>query len=151
MKKLLLAAAVLLAFAALPSPGTELGQLHPVSVLLVDREERQVTVRTDTGQLGTGETLTAALRELRETTPGHIFLDTAAYLVLQGQAKSLLPELQQLLRPGVRVCTADDPADAEQLADFLKTHSPDARLSDITPETPLQNIHSMEGRLILEK
>lgn len=151
MKKLLLAAAVLLAFAALPSPGTELGQLHPVSVLLVDREERQVTVRTDTGQLGTGETLTAALRELRETTPGHIFLDTAAYLVLQGQAKSLLPELQQLLRPGVRVCTADDPTDAEQLADFLKTHSPNVRLSDIAPETPLQNIHSMEGRLILEK
>ena len=150
MKKLLLAATIVLAFAALPSPGTELGQLHPVSVLLVDRGEKLVTVKTDTGQLGTGETRSLALRDLRETPPGHFFLDTASYLVLCGEVEPMIPELQQLLRPGVRTCTADEQVDGEQLADFLKTHPPQARLSEITAETRLQNIHAMEGRLILE-
>lgn len=150
MKKWLFAAALLLACSALPSPGTELGELHPVSLLLVDNSGRQVVVQTDTGQLGTGETLPAALLELKETTPGHIFLDTVEYLVLQGNAQRLLPDLQQQLRPGVRVCTADEEAEAESLAEFLKSHPPKARLSELTAETPLQNIRIKEGRQLLE-
>ncbi len=111
MKKWRFAAALLLACSALPSPGTELGELHPVSLLLVDNSGRQGVVQPDTGQLGTGETLPAALLELKETTPGHIFLDTVEYLVLQGNAQRLLPDLQQQLRAGVRVCTADEEAE----------------------------------------
>lgn len=151
MKKWLFAAALLLACSALPSQGTELGELHPVAVLLVDNGGRQVEVQTDTGQLGTGETLPAALLELKQTTPGHIFLDTVEYLVLRGNAQQLLPDLQQLLRPGVRVCTANEEAEAESLTEFLKSHPPKARLSELTAETPLQNIQVKEGRQLLEE
>ena len=151
MKKWLFMAALLLMCSALPSPGTELGELHPVSVLLVDNSGRQVVAQTDTGQLGAGETLPAALLDLKETTPGHIFLDTVEYLVLQGNAQRLLPDLQQQLRPGVRVCTADEWAEAESLTEFLKSHPPKAKLSELTAETPLQNIQIKEGRQLLEE
>lgn len=151
MKKWLFMAALLLTCSALPSPGTELGELHPVSVLLVDNSGRQVVAQTDTGQLGAGETLPAALLDLKETTPGHIFLDTVEYLVLQGNAQRLLPDLQQQLRPGVRVCTADEGAEAESLTEFLKSHPPKAKLSELTAESPLQNIQIKEGRQLLEE
>lgn len=150
MKKWLLAAVLLLAFSALPSPGTELGKLHPVSVLLVESGEK-VTVETDTGQSGAGESLPDALRNLSETTPGHIFLDTVEYLVLQGSADSLIPDLRQLLRPGVRVCTTGEETDPAELAEYLPTHAPGTRLSEIDAGMHLPEIRKSEGRLILEE
>ena len=134
----------------LPTSGTELGSLHPVSVLLVGTEGKSLRLQTDTQDAGEGETLDAALRNLEATTAGHLFLDTVEQLVLTEQTRYLLPQLKALLRPGVRVCITEDPVNPETLPDFLKIHTPEAKLKDVTKTTPLQKLSCEEGRYFLE-
>ena len=90
LKHWIWAVLALLALAVLPSPGTELGQLHPVSLLEAGTAERQVYLKTDTNQIGWGETLDAAIEDLEQTTPGHLFLDTVQTLIVRPDAKFLL-------------------------------------------------------------
>ena len=82
MKKWVIMLLALLAFAALPTSGTELGELHPVSLLMVQTQGKTIQLLTDTQDRGSGETLDGALKNLEDTTPGHLFLDTVEYLIL---------------------------------------------------------------------
>ena len=98
----------LLAFAALPTSGTELGELHPVSLLMVQTQGKTIQLLTDTQDRGSGETLDGALKNLEDTTPGHLFLDTVEYLILTEQTQYLIPQLKRLLRPGVAFCRGEN-------------------------------------------
>lgn len=150
MKKWFLAAGCIVAFMALPSPGTELGDLHPISLLVVEAERKNIHLITDTEDSGTGETLEAALRNLEETTPGHLFMDTVQNLIVTEQTRFLFPQLKDILRPGVMVCITDSEIDPKTIPEFLRTHQPKDRLSDTNESTPLQKLTYSEERYILE-
>lgn len=151
MKSWMIMALALVIFSFLPTPGTELGELRPVSVLMVEAEGKQVQLSTDTMDTGMGETLEAALRNLEETTPGHLFLDTVENLVITEQTRFLLPRLKAVLRPGVTVCVKKSEIDMETIREYLHSHPPDHRLSEAEETTPLQTLTCVEGRYLLEK
>lgn len=151
MKKWIVLLLALLAFSSLPSPGTELGELSPVSLLVVDTEGKNIRLRTDTLDNGKGETLGAALQNLADTTPGHLFLDTVENLILTEETRFLLPQLKQLLRPGVAVCTTESELNPETVPQYLHTHTPRLKLSDVDVSTPMQKLVYSEERYFLEK
>lgn len=151
MKKWLIMVLVLLIFAVLPTSGTELGELHPVSLLMIQTQGKQIQLYTDTLDRGNGETLDAALKNLEDTTPGHLFLDTVEYLILTEQTRYLIPQLKQLLRPGVVVCMGEGELDVQALPEYLKTHTPQTSLRDADEKTPLQKLSNSEERFFLEK
>lgn len=151
MRKWIFLLLAMLAFTALPSPGTELGELHPVSLLVVRAQEKNIRLETDTMDVGEGETLDAALQNLEDTTPGHLFLDTVEYLILTEQTRFLIPQLKQLLRPGVTVCVTESEVNPETAPEFLHTHTPEQRLSDTDEFSPLKKLIYTEERYFLEK
>lgn len=151
MRKWWMMALALLALGVLPASGTELGELHPVSILLVQAQGKNIQLLTDTRDFGEGETLDAALKNLEDTTPGHLFLDTVEYLILTEQTRYLMPQLKQLLRPGVAVCTSENDLNLEALSDYLKTHTPKTTLRDADETTPLQKLICSEERFFLGK
>ena len=151
MKKWIVMLLALLAFTVLPSSGTELGELRPVSLLVIRTQGNNIQLLTDTLELGTGETLDAALQNLEDTTPGHLFLDTVENLILTKEAKFLIPQLKQLLRPGVTVCAAKSELNPETAPEYLNSHTPRYRLSDVDESTPLQMLNYSEERYFLEK
>lgn len=151
MRSWIIMALALLAFTMLPSPGTELGELRPVSVLVVETEGKHIRLSTDTMDAGEGETLEAALRNLEESTPGHLFLDTVENLVITEQARFLLPQLKAILRPGVSVCMKESEIDLETAPEFLHSHVPANKLSETDETTPLQKLTCSEERYLLEK
>lgn len=151
MKKWIFMLLALLAFIALPSSGTELGQLHPVSLLVVRTQGKTIQLLTDTLDVGAGETLDTALQNLEDTTPGHVFLDTVEHLILTEQTRFLIPQLKQLLRPGVTVCVSESELDMQTTPEYLRTHTPQYKLSDTNASTPLQRLTYSEERYFLEK
>lgn len=151
MKKWTVMLLALLAFMALPSSGTELGELHPVSLLVIRSQGKNIQLLTDTLDSGEGETLDAALRNLEDTTPGHLFLDTVENLIVTKETQFLIPQLKQLLRPGVNVCAAKSELNPETAPEYLNTHTPSHRLSDVDESTPLQMLIYSEERYFLEK
>ena len=102
------------------------------------------------GDLGAGETLEDALRDLRDSAPGEVLLDTVENLILTENSRYLLPNLRRLLRPNVRVCTAEWELDAEAAWQYLRVHEPNNKLRDVTDETRLQALTWKEERFHLE-
>ena len=151
MKNWIMMTLALMAFSLLPSPGTELGELRPVSVLVVETEDKQIRLSTDTMDVGVGETLDGAMQNLEETSSGHLFLDTVENLVLTERSRFLLPQLKTILRPGVTVCIAESEIDLETVPEFLHTHVPSHHLADTDESTPLQKLTCSEERYLLEK
>ena len=151
MKKWIIPVLALLALTLLPSPGTELGELQPISLLMVEAVGKEIRLSTDTMDAGVGETLDGALRNLEDTTTGHVFLDTVENLVITKETRFLLPELKRLLRPTVRVCMTEAELDMETASDYLHSHTPQTELRDTDETTLLEKLAWMEERYLLGK
>ena len=89
MNRWLFMLAALLPVSLLPSLGTELSRLLPAAVLALWEDGKQITLETDMGDLGEGETLEDALRDLRDSAPGEVLLDTVENLILTENSRYL--------------------------------------------------------------
>lgn len=130
MKRILIYIAALAAALLVPIEGTDVGELQPVGVIQLYKEEDTVVIVTDTGDSGRGKTVEAAFENLEETTAGIIFLDTADYLLLSEGATVEAMELEGYLKPSVRVCMAEKEIDPAQAAEYLAVHRPAVRLKE---------------------
>lgn len=107
----------------LPFQGTDVATLEPAEALYVSLEE-QVLVETDGGWFGRGETVEQAIADLKESSPGQVFLQTVDYLLLQEGSEEVLPALYSHLRSGCSVCRIEEKPDVEKASAYLRTHRP---------------------------
>ncbi len=134
----------------LPDRGTDIGKLLPVELVAVQREEDAFRVETDTGQFGLGDTLEAAMEDLRNAAPGVVFFDTADHLLLTKETLGA-EALSSFFRPGVRVLLAEGPVDPEKAAEYLRSRKagvPLNKLGEIGQVLP--ELREKNGRLELE-
>ena len=153
MKRWLWCAGALLFTAVLggmPFAGTDIAKLQPVEVLRVQKDGDMISVELDTGDSGKGTTLEAALQDLKESTPGKVFLETADYLLINGEAEVLLESLAEYLRPACGVCLEAGEAKLEEAAQFLGVHEPGLTLQEYRAgDHALQELVVREERMYL--
>lgn len=134
----------------MPFTGTDVGKLQPVEVIRVSMQGDLILVETDTGDVGMGADLDTAFADLKESTAGEIFLDTADYLLITRDAQGQLAELSEYLRPACAVCLEAGEAELEEAAAFLSAHDPELTLGAWRAgEQSLPSLVSREGRMYL--
>lgn len=106
----------------------DLGQLQPVEVVYLYREDGALVLETDTGTRGKGASVDAALEDLEASMAGVLFLDTADYLLAGSNAESEIGEVGKYLKPKTRICLADSGVKPGEAAAFLSTHLPKVTL-----------------------
>lgn len=155
MKRWILCAVALILAASLeglPFHATDVGKLQPVELVWVGRTGEGVEIRTDTGDLGTGPTVSDAFADLKRTCPGEVFLDTAEYLILTPDSGELLGELSEFLRPACRLCIGMENRDLEQATRFLSAHKPELTLQDYgAGDRNIPILREKEGKFHLEQ
>lgn len=142
---------ILSAVGLAPFQGTDVAQLQPVELLQISQTDGKVLVQTDTGDSGRGDTLAAAFDDLEATVSGHVFLETAEYLLITPKTAAMLPELTQRLRPACSVCFVYGGADLEKAAKFLSAHKPQVTLQDVRAgeeRLPVLVVREEEMRLV---
>ena len=139
------AAAMLIA----PSEDLDIASLQPVELLYIYMENGIVTVETDTGDFGTGKDLQDAMEDMKATTPGEIFLETAQYLLVGENGEDFLPELKQILRPAAQVIQMRGAPDVQAAVKFLSVHKSSLTLKDWQTGTELPKLTIKEGRYYL--
>ena len=144
---MLLLGAVLL----LPVQGTDVGKLVPVELVYVHTEGELIKIATDQGETGAGATVADAIDNLKETTAGIVFLDTADYVLIDEAAKEELVVLKSHLKPTARVCVLNEDLDLKQVSEFLRVHKPRLKLGDSDQDSNLETLSSENGRFILNK
>jgi hypothetical protein len=133
-----------------PSVGKDVGKLQPVQVVRLFCPQGRVCLETDTGDLGSGDSLKDALADMKNTTPGEVFLDTADFLIVSPECVDLLPAMMQYLRPSCSVCIEKGKPDMERVGLYLQNHSPDITLMQYRAGVRnLRTLATWEGRMCL--
>ena len=151
MKKILLYILLLTAVVVIPQQGTDVGKLLPVELVWLDRVEDQVLVSTDVGAGGIGPTVKDAIENMKETTAGEIFLDTADFLLVTERGQEELASIKELLKPSVRVCVANSEMDLKDAASYLAVHKPLVRLRQCSSLKELPILAEENGKIILKE
>ena len=136
MKKSLILIAVLTGSALLlrlPHPARDISNLLPVQTLYLYMEENLIYIESDTGDRGSGSTLTAAADALKRAAPGEIFLETARFLILDRDV-DVTEEFHSLLRPTCRVVYTNERPDLNWVSRYLVNHPPHLTLARIRAE-----------------
>lgn len=150
MRKGLIYGALLAAALAVPTDAVELGKIKPVETVSIRMLEGNVIVETDTEDSGIGATIEDALQDLRETTAGAIYLDTAEYLIVDQECLDQLPALSRVVKPNVRICERRGDVDVKEAGVFLREHSPKMRLKNWKQGEKLQVLEGENGRMKLK-
>ena len=149
MRKGIIYGMLLTAALLVPTNDVELGKMKPVETVSVRMQEERVIVETDTEDTGIGTTIEEALRDLRETTAGTIYLDTAEYLIIDEECKELLPVLLHVVKPNARICERRGDVDVKLVGEFLREHTPEMRLKNWKTGEKLQVLEGKNGRMKL--
>ena len=151
MKRILLYVGILAAVIAAPVEPLNVGQMLPVQVVALSRENGWTVIETDTGNRGIGGTAKQALRNLKDRANGKIYLDTAEYLLLGKETADAVEELRNELRQTIQLCEMAKPIDLAQAANYLKAHGKLPRLKDWKRDAELPVLSLFEESLIFLK
>ncbi len=125
-----LALGAIIAFGISPFTATDVGKLRPVEVVRLSQKGSQVYLQTDTGDMGAGENVDAALENLKASTAGEIFLETADHLLLEPGSEKWLKSIAVYLRPSCSICWQSGELELEEAAKYLSAHRPQITLQD---------------------
>lgn len=148
--KLILYGILIAAALLVPKRPLELGKLKPVEVIRIEQVGEQFVVETDTGDSGRGATVSQAVWNLRETTAGTVYMDTAEYVLLPADERVLV-QIAPHLRGSVRLCHWQGEIKLEETGKYLDVHKPSVMLKQYKMGMPLQILKGENGRLHLQE
>lgn len=117
-----------------PVERLDVAKLEPVQTVAVSISQQQILIETDTENRGQGSTISEAIADLEENTPGVIYLDTAQYLLLTEETAQYSADLEDYMRPSVRVSLWDGTEDVETAAKYLDVRQNLPKLKDVVKQ-----------------
>ena len=137
-----------LALVLLGRGGTDIGQLRPVEVVQLYEKNGLLILETDTGDMGWGLTVDEAVRKLKETTPGQIYLDTADYLLIEEGTEASIPALRPYLKRGTAMAFGPEGVDLQEAAAYFRVHRPSEKVGK--GSKPIEKLAFEGGKIILK-
>lgn len=150
MKRMVIYGVLLAAAILFPTETTQLGKMKPVETVLLRESQGMIAVETDTDDHGSGITVAQAIENLKESTAGILYLDTADYLLVSEEAKQHIPEMAKYLKEGTRVCVLSGELEICDAARYLEVHRPEMQLKYWKPEAKMDVLVSRSGRFTLK-
>lgn len=133
-----------------PFRNTDIAKLQPVELLSIRMANGQIRLETDTGDFGLGATVGEALQNLKDTTAGDVFLETADHLLITKNGEHFIEQIADDLRPGCRLCIVEGAVDLKEAAAYLSAHKSEMSLLDWrSGENCLPILRVTEGRMEL--
>ena len=123
MKRVLIYILIVAALLLVPLERADVADLRPVQTVALYKTPEGYRIETDTEDAGNGKTVDGAYKDLIDTTPGVIYLDTADYLLVSEAALPALESIDKYLKNGVRVCGVIGEADLKEVSKFLSVQT----------------------------
>lgn len=149
MKRIVLYCLLLIGVLLVPVQRLDIATLRPVQTVAVILVENGYCVATDTGDLGTGKDLESALDDLKQTTPGVIYLDTADFLLVGKGAEEEASKLKPQMAKSVQVYRLIGRPDLKEVSEYLQVHGSGKPIEDWWPEVNLPVLDGSGERLKL--
>ncbi|MBR2420803.1 MAG: hypothetical protein IKB09_00445 [Oscillospiraceae bacterium] len=122
MKRTILYIGILALVLAAPVKPMEIEKLRPVQIVSVYKKNDWTVVETDTEDIGIGTSVEQAVQNMKDTSGGVIYLDTAEYLLLTKETEETAERLRAELKPSVGICLMTGVEDLQKAVLFLQSH-----------------------------
>ena len=122
MKRILLYGIILIGALMIPVNRLDVEDLEPVQTVWLFREGDRIVLETDTEDKGVGDTLEAALGDLKENCVGIIYLDTARFLLVAENARDQLADVKAHLKDSVKACFWDGEGSVAEAGAYMSAH-----------------------------
>ena len=142
--KLIIYIVILLIALWIPVRKTDISNLEPVQAIWIDKNENGYVVKTDTQDVGVGETLQKALEEMKEHCDKLIYMDTTQYLMVSEDCKEAIAEISQHLKNKVRVCVWNGVGELKNAVQYVKSHRNGVAIKDYVPGIQLPTIPDLQ-------
>ena len=126
----------------------DIGRLRPVEAVQLYEKAGLLFLKTDTGDVGWGLTVEQAVRKMKETAPGEIYLDTADYLVLEEGAETYLDSLRYYLKDRTAMVYGTERVNLQQVVSYLRMHRPSGKLGN--SRIPKEMLSIEGGKMVLK-
>lgn len=120
--RLLLYAIILGALFIVPLQGVEIANLKPIQAVWLDMKNGEVFLLTDTEDSGYGTTVDEALANMKHSSSGIVYLDTAQYLFVSESAEPKIIAIEPYLKPYVCLCRWDGRGDIREAVKYADAH-----------------------------
>ena len=151
MKRIILYIGILALVIAAPVKPMNIGNLRPVQIVSVYKENGWTVIETDTQDKGIGGTARQALQNMKDTSDGVIYLDTADYLLLTKDTEEAVVELYGNLKASVRLCMESGVTDLKKAVSYLRTHGELPKLKEWKKGAELPLLSTFGDSLIFLK
>lgn len=130
-----------------PLERADIAKLLPIEAVAVYVENGEVVLETDTQNRGRGTDVANALQVLKDTTPAVVYLDTAEFLLVSKDAVGYVEQLNNYLKPSVKVCICETSGRVKEAVKYLEVHGNLPKLRDWNE----QNISMLKNKEKSEK
>lgn len=143
MKRIILYCVLLAIALLIPIKKIDISNLEPIQAVKMDYQQGNMILQTDTGDVGVGENVQTALDNLKETSAGIVYLDTAEFLLVTENARDYIGHIKPYLKNRVRVCRWDGEGELTNAAKYMDAHKIGVQLKNWSKETVLPKLQDL--------
>ena len=122
MKRILIYILILNALWFAPLDRVDVADLEPVRGVFMYTENGKLALKTDTGAYGAGDGVEDALQNLKNASPGIVYLDTAEYVLLSENAIGFISQLTPHIKKSALLCLWDGEGEMEGAIKYAHAH-----------------------------
>lgn len=130
------------------SAATDIQNLCPVQSLCLYSQEGGVVLCADSGDVGIGPDIQAALEDMKSQASYELFFDTTEYLIISQECLQMLNHVAKYLRPSCMLCLMDGIPPMNAVTQFLNVQEIETTIQQYQAQTrSLATLETKEGRM----
>lgn len=129
MKRIIIYCVILAGVLFLPAEHMDIRDLEPIQAVFLYREAENVVLKTDTEDVGRGETVQQALEDMKTKSSGIVYLDTAQFLLVSKNAQEHIAQIAPYLKGKVKVSQWEG-GELQEAARYMQAHKIGVKIRD---------------------
>lgn len=107
----------------------EIANLEPIQAVWMYQTDGKLVLETDTKDKGSGATVEEALTDMKNSSPGIIYLDTAQYLLVAEGTEHQIAALQPHVKDTIYLCLWDGQGSLADGVKYADAHNVGVKLN----------------------
>ena len=145
MKRILLYCILFGCALMVPIKKIDISDLEPIQAVRMYREDGKIILETDTEDYGIGENVKEALADMKQSSEGIVYLDTAQFLVVAENALDDIAHIKPFLKEKVQVCLSEGMDKLSTVAKYMKAHDIGVKLKQWHKNLELPQLPDLPG------
>ena len=144
--RIILYCIILLSLLFAPLQRIEIASLEPIQAVWLYQENEKIILQTDTENIGMGTTIEEALTNMKESSTGIVYLDTAQYVFVSVEAQQQIVMLRSFVKSSVRLCKWEGQGSIQEAVAHADARKIGVKLADWKQGSNLPEIPPLKGK-----